>query len=310
LVRRTIKVRKKPGRGDQAVPVDLLTRIIQFARTETKFLIGAAIAVCVVVIAIYMYKSHEAAELQRASILEYRATETFSKAQELYSDQEGQATSAAQIRKRREELLNKALSQFEKIVERYPSSKSVERAMFYIGCCYYELGKYRSALSAYEKYLHRFPKGHYAAFCLADIAKTQEQIGEDEAAAGTYERLFAKWKGAPGVQPYLLDLARLYQRLDRKEDAKRVYTQVASLYPGSKWERQANQALTRMDAEAKAKAKLSQAASKRKGLPPGFDASKVKRVVVKRSKKEGGKPSKAKKGLARKKASRKQKSKK
>jgi len=105
-------------------------------------------------------------------------------------------------------------------------------------------------------------------------------MGDTNAAVKTYEQLFKTQGTSAGIQPYYFNLAKLYEKMKKPDSAKKVYTKVASLYPGSQWEREANEALKQLEGpSATGPARPSIGADMSK-LPPGFHPRKVQRVVV------------------------------
>lgn len=295
MVRRTIKVKKKARRQDQAHPKDLLTHIIDYAKDNSRFITFAIVAAAVVIAGSFGYKSYWQGRIEAASAMEYFGADLYNRAMAIdlaidLAPPEGEDAQMKPLAERlgeRRSLLEQSLAKFEELKEAYPSAKNMERVLFYIGIVRYELGDYRSAIAAFEECLREFPEEDYDALCGANLARTQEQLGEYDEAAQTYEDLFKAREGASGIAPYYFSLAELYEKTEQLDSAKEVYTKITSLYPGSRWERDADKALKRMEEPGK-----SGASSERpmgvdmSRLPPGFDPSKVQRVVV-GSEKEG-----------------------
>ncbi len=289
MVRRTIKVKKKARRGDQAHPKDLLTHIIDYTKGNSRFITFAVVAAAVVIAGSFGYKSYRQGRIEAVSAMEYFGADLYNQAMaiDLALDQEpseGEDVQPKPLTERlseRRALLEQSLAKFEELKQAYPSAENMERVLFYIGIVRYELGDYRSAIAAFEECLREYQEGDYNALCRVDIARTQEQLGEYDSAVQTYEDVFKAHEGASGIAPYYFSLAELHEKMKRPDSAKEVYTKITSLYPGSQWERDADKALKRMEAPGK-----SMASSKRpigadmSRLPPGFDPSKVQRVVV------------------------------
>jgi len=295
LVRRTIKVKKKVRRRDQALPKDLLTHIIDYAKDNSRFLTFAVVAAAVVIAGSFGYKSYRQGRIEAASAMEYFAADLYSRAMAIdlamdLAPSEGEDAQMKPLAERlgeRRSLLEQSLAKFEELKDAYPSADSMERVLFYIGIVRYELGDSRSAIAAFEECLREYPDGEFGAFCRANLARTQEQLGEYDAAAQTYEDLFEAQEGAWRIAPYYFSLAELYEKTKQPDSAKDVYTKITSLYPGSQWERDADKALKRMEEPSKSKASGEQQMGvDMSRLPPGFDPSKVQRVVV-GSEKEG-----------------------
>ncbi|MCD6326673.1 tetratricopeptide repeat protein [bacterium] len=291
MVKRTIKVKKSAGKSDHTDVKDLLSYIVDFATQNTKLIVIFAAAAVAVILAGYFTSSYRQGRRERASEMEYYATDLFEQAQAIDLSEdgaidtegiEGEKSEVKPLADRlaeRNDLLGKSLAKFEELKAEYSGAKIKERALFYIGIVNYEMANYRSAIAAFEECLKQFPLGEYSAFCAANLARTQEQLGEYENATKTYEELFADHKGASGIAPYYLDLAELYKKLKRMDEAKRVYTQVTTLYPGTQWDKEADTALSDMESDGKPKTAGKQALAPGK-LPPGFDPSKVQRVTV------------------------------
>ena len=289
MVKRTIKVKKKVRRQDQALPKDLLTHIIDYAKENSRFITFAVVAAAVVIAGSLGYKSYQQGRIQAASAMEYSAADLYNQAIaiDLAMDGEPSEGEDAQMKPlaerlgERQSLLEQSLAKFEELKEAYPSADSMERVLFYIGIVRYELGDSRSAIAAFEECLREYPDGEFSAFCRANLARTQEQLGEYDAAAQTYEDLFEAQEGAWRIAPYYFSLAELYEKTKQPDSAKDVYTRITSLYPGSQWERDADAALKRMEEPTKSGASGDRPmGADISRLPPGFDPSKVQRVVV------------------------------
>jgi len=288
LVGRTIRVKKKVKGQDRPLPKDLLTHIIDFSKQNSRFILFAIVAAAVVIAGSFAYRSYREGRTTASATMEYFAADLYQQAMaiDLTPNSEAQQgedekTSLAERLDKRQSLLKKSVAQFEELQKAYPRARNIERVLLYIGIVRYQLADYQSALRAFQKCLKRFPDGAFSALCQANIARTQEQMGEPGAAVQSYEQLFKTQGNSPGIQPYYFNLAELYERMNKPDSAKEVYTKIASLYPGSQWEREANEALRHLEGPGSEGAgrppKIGADLSK---LPPGFDPSKVHRVVV------------------------------
>ncbi|MBN1593803.1 MAG: tetratricopeptide repeat protein [Candidatus Coatesbacteria bacterium] len=289
MVKRTIKVKKKVKSQDQAVPKDLLTHAIDFARDNGKFIAFAALAVAVVLALVFGYKSYDRGRLEGASQLEYQGADLYNQAMDIDLTVEDKPTDEEQEPKKpiaerlaeRRSLLEDSLAKFKELKANYSGSPSLERAIFYIGIIHFELGDYRSAIAAFEEYLKEYPDGNYDALCRANLAKTQEELGELDDATKTYKELLEKHEGAMRVAPYYFSLAEIYENNKQLDSAKDIYTKVATLYPGSQWQREADSELKRIEGpDASGVPGAPGMGADMSKLPPGFDPSKVQRVVV------------------------------
>ena len=288
MVRRTIKVKKKVRGQDTPLPKDLLTHIIDFSKQNGRFILFAIVAAAVVLAGSLAYRSYREGQITAASTMEYFATDLYQQAMgidltpsnEAQQGKKTEKTSLADRLDKRQSLLKKALAEFEKLQKTYPNARNMDRVLLYIGIIRYQLADYRSALSAFQECLKRFPDGAFSALCRANIARTQEQMGDTNAAVKTYEQLFKTQGTSAGIQPYYFNLAKLYEKMKKPDSAKKVYTKVASLYPGSQWEREANEALKHLEGPSAAGSARPSIGADMSKLPPGFNPSKVQRVVV------------------------------
>ena len=289
MVGRTIRVKKKVKGQDRPLPKDLLTHIIDFGKSNSRFILFAIVAAAVVLAGSFAYRSYREGRTAAAATMEYFAADLYQQAMaiDLTPNSEGQneedaeKPSLAERLDRRKSLLKKSVAQFEELQKAYPRARNMERVLLYIGIVRYQLSDYQSALRAFQKCLKGFPDGAFSALCRANMARTQEQMGEPGAAVQSYEQLFKTRGNSPGIQPYYFNLAKLYERMHKPDSAKEVYARIASLYPGSQWEREANEALRHLEGPGSEGAgRPPKIGADMSRLPPGFDPSKVQRVVV------------------------------
>ena len=99
-----------------------------------------------------------------------------------------------------------ALSNFKSFTKKYPKSKFIPDAKFWIGECHSSLREYKLSIKAFQKFIDKYPKN-------------------ENVPAAIFKQGFA------------------FEELDYKEDAKLFYNKTIKEYPKSKWSIQAKQRL-------------------------------------------------------------------
>jgi len=138
----------------------------------------------------------------------------------------------------------KALELYKKSVD----TKIAPTALFYLGNCYYNLGKYKEAISEYERFIKRFrDKEELLPLVYQKLASAYMNAGNEAMAIKTLDRLSALGNGIFRDTALILE-ARYYEQTGQKEMAMEKYRKLVESFPDSPWFNEAN---TKVEIEAK-----------------------------------------------------------
>lgn len=131
-----------------------------------------------------------------------------------------------------EERFRFSLKQFQKLEDKYGWTKSGQRALLYIGDCYYGLREFDKAEQAYEKYLTKYP-GDKLIGCLVrwNLGYVSEAQGKLDEAISYYQQALKQDISLGGLQLYL-NIARCYELKQNWELALSTYKEAVSTFPG------------------------------------------------------------------------------
>jgi len=125
----------------------------------------------------------------------------------------------------------RALDLYKKSVE----TKVTPVALFYLGNCYYNLGKYNEAISEYERFIERFPnERELLPIVYQKLAGAYLNAGNRQKAFNTLERLATMDDGIFKDTALILE-ARYYEGLGDHERAIERYRELVEDFPDSVW---------------------------------------------------------------------------
>jgi tetratricopeptide (TPR) repeat protein len=130
-----------------------------------------------------------------------------------------------------EERYRAALNRFQQVVDKYGWTDSAQRALIYIGDCYYGLKDYEQAKQAYEQYLAKYPDdklmGYIVRQSLGYVSEAQDKLDE----AIDYYRDALRQETAAGKFQLYLDIARCYEIKQDWKQALATYKEVTANFP-------------------------------------------------------------------------------
>jgi|Deesub1362A_J573_1020465.scaffolds.fasta_scaffold01890_2 tetratricopeptide (TPR) repeat protein len=199
------------------------TRMVEFINERRKTFIIALVSL-IAVIAIFMVGlSYNASLRKKAYAFEVQA----------YNYYYGIDIKEALTDKQR---WQKALELYKKSVE----TKVTPVALFYLGNCYYNLGKYKEAISEYERFIKRFMnERELLPIVYQKLAGAYLNSGNREMAFNTLEKLATIENGVFKDTALILE-ARYYEGLGETEKANEKYRELVENFPDSVWFNEAN----------------------------------------------------------------------
>lgn len=138
------------------------------------------------------------------------------------------------------ERWEKALELYKKSVE----TRATPSALFYLGNCYYNLGKYRKAIVEYERFIQKFKgKRELLPIVYQKLASAYINQGDEEKALSTLKRL-AALDGSIFKDTALILEARYYELKGEKKKAVERYKELIEGFPSSPWVNEAGTKIT------------------------------------------------------------------
>jgi tetratricopeptide (TPR) repeat protein len=144
----------------------------------------------------------------------YNAKEYYKEAQELYNEEEDKSQVSTQTRA----ALNKATTQTETVINKFPRSSFVDDSMFMNSVCQFQLGRYEKALKQLEELTLEFPDSPYYFEAKLWISKCYFQMDKKTIAYDLLEQFLANSKN----KAYYSDAYTLiaYLALQEKDEIK------------------------------------------------------------------------------------------
>ena len=124
-----------------------------------------------------------------------------------------------------------ARTKYEEILQKYPSTTSGVKSLYYLGNLCYFLSEYDSSLDYYERYLAKSKDPLLAAAALEGIGYCYEQKGDLQEAARRYEEVFERHPKSIVAASALISAARCYESLGNFESAEGCYERVIGSFP-------------------------------------------------------------------------------
>lgn len=134
-----------------------------------------------------------------------------------------------------QERLEKAISQYEKVVISYPRTQSARWADTRIAKCYFELRDYEEALNKYNEVLDKTRNKNDRDSLLLQKGAVLESLGKYDEALETYNNIELR----PATQHLsgivMLATGRCYEQLGEYEKARDSYESITQLDENSPW---------------------------------------------------------------------------
>lgn len=124
-----------------------------------------------------------------------------------------------------------AISRYEAIIDRYPSTPSGVKCLYFLGNFYYLMGDHELALDHYERHLRKSKDPILAPAALDGIGSSYEQMGDYGEAVRRYEEVFERYPKSIIAAGALLSSGRCYESLGDYESAKAAYERVIESFP-------------------------------------------------------------------------------
>jgi len=110
---------------------------------------------------------------------------------------------------------NKAIDQFQKVLQTYPNAQEVEDAMYGLFQSYVGQDQYESAISIIAQINQRFPTSTRASRALFELAALHVKREEYDRALGIYQNLVQRAKGTPLAEEAQYKICEVYLAMYR-----------------------------------------------------------------------------------------------
>jgi len=191
-----------------------------------KVLIGALVAVVIIVGWNFVSRSRKATELQATAALT-NASQTMSAG-----------------------LYTQAAGQLEQVVAEFPGTRSAGAAVCYLGTIHFREGRYDEALQSFERYLDTYgERGILGTTALEGRAAVLEQQRDFTAAAQAYTDLATRARDSSSAYAaYMMDAVRVYRSDANWDMVAQTAQTIVDKYPDAYLADQARMALAEAQA--------------------------------------------------------------
>jgi TolA-binding protein len=191
--------------------VTTYAKVSRYLEENSKFVLGAAAAVVVLVVAVYLIRAGRQAAEGKAAVELARGMAAYERLD-----------------------LSTATDILRTAVEDYGGPKNGALALLHLGNALYDQGNYPEAMRCFEKAARKLRSIDFlAAAARAAQAQCLEQEKDYLRAARGYEDVAKRFAKDPYAARYLVEAGRCYVLAGRKDEAERVLTLMLSKYPDS-----------------------------------------------------------------------------
>lgn len=228
------KKEKKQGKDlEEQIQQSFVTIISKFIVANLKWIGIGALVIVVVGASIIGWLSYKKSINEKALVLENEARELHESI-----SVEGTTSDSETPVKSYQDVLNI----HQQIIEKYPGTKSAERALYLSGSLEYNQGNYEKAHEHFKAYIRKYPKGKLRFQAEEDIGYIFEQQGEYQKAIEQFKSIEAKVSSSKKSQ-LLLAIGRNYESLEQFDNAVEAYQSIIDANTSVSWKDMARERL-------------------------------------------------------------------
>ena len=127
-----------------------------------------------------------------------------------------------------------ALSEYEKVVVEYPSSRLADAALFNTGLIYDDKKEWSKAILTYNKLISAYPKSSYLENSFFKTGRCYEQMGNWDKAALTYVEILQRFPDSKNLPDALFNSGLAYEKAENPTLAAKAFEKYAALWPDAK----------------------------------------------------------------------------
>jgi len=135
-----------------------------------------------------------------------------------------------------EEKNQEIVKMADEVLDRYGSSRSAAKALYYKGLALSELKRTDEADKALQDLLARYPGDFLSPMARYELARLKESRGNPSEALIQYQALAEDAQGFFPKEEGLMGVARCQEALGRKSDALKTYRRIVSDFPDSDYQ--------------------------------------------------------------------------
>lgn len=205
--------------------VTLTQQVINYVEKNSKIVLGITGAVAISAVLIGVFYLWRDSNRQQVLVLEQEGNYLFTSRTTSGVSGMEQIKPAAEIKK--------ALDKYKEIVADYPGSQNADRALVYIGDCYFRLNQLGDAERYYLKYLEKYPQqGFFTMLVKQSLGYVYEIKGDYNKAIQYFTAVSQNLPEQEQLRSFL-DVARCYEEMGKFDFAVDYYQKVVQGAEGS-----------------------------------------------------------------------------
>jgi tetratricopeptide (TPR) repeat protein len=198
--------------------VTLTQQVINYFEKNRQVVLGVAGAIAVLAVLISVFSLWRESSSQQALLLEQEGNRFFTSRTTRGVSGMEQVKPAMEIKR--------ALDKYKEVITNYPGSRNADRALVYIGDCYFRLNQFGDAERNYLKYLEKYPQQGFFTVLV------KQSLGYVYEAEGDYNKAIQYFTAATQNLPEqeqlrtFIDVARCYEEMGKFDFAVDYYQKV------------------------------------------------------------------------------------
>jgi len=132
-------------------------------------------------------------------------------------------------------LFNDAIYNFEDLILDYPESEYIDDAIFKLGDIYYALGNYEKSIYYYKKLLDEFSESKYVEKALYSLSMAYMQIGNTEKALESFDEFTIKFPDSEYADDATYFKGYIFYTEEKYNDAISVWETIPEEYSLGTW---------------------------------------------------------------------------
>lgn len=201
-------------------------KISVFLEKQWKNIAAGAVAIIILIAAIFLYTSYINSRNEKAA-------RNFDEAKVLYDEAEAAIIDKdAEVSKTANAKYEEAGSKFKAVSQKGGHSDTISKSLFYSAKCSYKIGNYNEAVSGFESFARKYGGSMLSPHVQRLIGHCYEQLGGTEnlrKAIQQYDKV-SKYPETRTTMEVLIDKGRCYEKLSEWDKATASYESITSQF--------------------------------------------------------------------------------